>query len=120
MWQKLGEVTIEDPVCLVGLRPFIGAVDLVLSRNCLVVLAASGGQGGWTVYALSLPTAETLHADMSALATTHMHTTRHLLTEAHAILHTDQFLAPVTDALRKPLSPVYKTSCQRLADYFLM
>uniref|UniRef100_A0A1B6LA84 BLOC-2 complex member HPS3 N-terminal domain-containing protein n=1 Tax=Graphocephala atropunctata TaxID=36148 RepID=A0A1B6LA84_9HEMI len=123
IYNKLGEVTIDDPVCLVGLRPFIGPVELLLSDNHVVILAACDGQTGWTVYSLRLPSADTLHSDMAALAASHQHsvsgTYRHLLTEAHAILYTDQFLSPSPLAPRKAASPVYRASCQRLADHFL-
>ncbi|KAG8319789.1 Hermansky-Pudlak syndrome 3 [Homalodisca vitripennis] len=121
--QKLGEVTIDDPVCLMGLRPFIGPVELLLSDNHVVILSACDGQTGWTVYSLRLPSADTLHSDMAALATSHQYsvsgTYRHLLTEAHAILYTDQFLSPSPLTPRKPVSPAYRASCQQLADHFL-
>ncbi|XP_054266430.1 uncharacterized protein LOC128988800 [Macrosteles quadrilineatus] len=124
IYKKLGEVSIEDPVCLVGLRPFIGPVDLLLSDSHVVILASCEGQTAWTVYSLRLPPAETLVADMTALATSHQYsvsgTYRHLLSEAHAILYTDQFLSTSVLAVRKPLSASYKTSCQRLADHYLM
>lgn len=71
--QKLGPVTIHDPVCLVGLRPFMGPMGLLVTENYVVILASCEGQASWTVYSLRLPSAQTLYADMVSTALTHQY-----------------------------------------------
>ena len=98
----------DNPICLVGLRPFLGAKHLMVSGTHLVILAdaeVNGKSGGssvesnngsssskWTLYALSLPSQIDLHRDMMQLA--NMNKTispqgyYQLLCEAHMVLRT--------------------------------
>uniref|UniRef100_A0A1B6CI50 BLOC-2 complex member HPS3 N-terminal domain-containing protein n=1 Tax=Clastoptera arizonana TaxID=38151 RepID=A0A1B6CI50_9HEMI len=123
VYGKLEPVTTEDPICLVGLRPFIGAVDLLISPSHLIVLSSSDDFSNWTVYSLQLPSYETLIEDMISVASIHQFsvscTYRHLICEVHAILYTVNFLSTSPLATKKPECPAYKASCRRLADYFL-
>lgn len=64
---------IEDPVCLIGLRPFLGVRAMHLSDSSLVLLANITDQqhSAWTVYHLRLPSALQLTNDLVSLAAQH-------------------------------------------------
>ncbi len=94
----------DNPVCLVGLRPFLGARLLQVSQSHLVLLArpdddgqprlqdAAASDEGWTMYSLSLPTPTEVHRDILQLASMNRVASPHgyfqLLCESHMILRT--------------------------------
>ncbi|CAB3376857.1 Hypothetical predicted protein [Cloeon dipterum] len=94
--------SMEDPVCLVGLRPFFSVEHILLTENYLCLLACSDpsssssqdSQNGsnWTIYSLKVPSSSDLYQDMLQLANIHRgsapSTYLHLLTEAHTVLGT--------------------------------
>ncbi|XP_059478849.1 BLOC-2 complex member HPS3 [Neocloeon triangulifer] len=94
--------SMDDPVCLVGLRPFFSVEHILLTENYLCLLACSDpsstssqdSQSGsnWTLYSLKLPSCADLYQDMVQLANIHKGsaptTYLHLLSEAHAVLGT--------------------------------
>lgn len=96
-----------DPVCLVGLRPFLGVEQLLLAENYIILFANSDGSpthsssstsscSSWTLYNLELPNPLTLFNDFASLAEVHQFTSPqtycHLISEAHVILRTSLML----------------------------
>ena len=71
----------DVPICLVGLRPFLGAKQLHVSGDHLVLLSSVGDtyvaakpdqpevvdNESWTIYSLALPSSLSLHSDMIQL-----------------------------------------------------
>ncbi len=95
----------ENPVCLVGLRPFLGARLLQVSQAHLILLARADdaqqppqqqeqqqGENEWTMYSLLLPTPTEVHRDILQLASMNRAASPHgyfqLLCESHMILRT--------------------------------
>ncbi len=90
----------DNPVCLVGLRPFLGAARLQVTQSHLVLLcrpdeAADDGdaakdQQDWTMYSLALPTPTDVNRDMLQLASLNRASSPQgyfqLLCEAHMVL----------------------------------
>ncbi|KAL1123558.1 hypothetical protein AAG570_002635 [Ranatra chinensis] len=121
----------DDPVCLVGLRPFIGVVNMLLTKSFVVILTSSTespvkgeSSAQLTVYGLLLPSASNLYTDMMAVANSHRFTSSstyyHLLAEAHAILRSVVYLS--TDPETRPQQrekELYDESCALFADYYL-
>ncbi|KAK9874409.1 hypothetical protein WA026_002756 [Henosepilachna vigintioctopunctata] len=75
---------ISDGICLVGLRPFLGVEQILLSNNHLLLLAnadispthsiasnSSSNAVYWTLYSLELPSPKTIFNDISIVASTH-------------------------------------------------
>eukprot|EP00095_Tigriopus_kingsejongensis_P008125 maker-scaffold256_size235750-snap-gene-0.9 protein:Tk08125 transcript:maker-scaffold256_size235750-snap-gene-0.9-mRNA-1 annotation:"hermansky-pudlak syndrome 3 protein" len=139
-------ITDDNPICLVGLRPFIGAQLLTVSDARLVILARSdgivglpsGGKTGgngpdqWTLYSLTLPTPVDIHKDMMQLATMNKVISPQgffqLLAEAHMVLRTSLHQLAWAQATGKNRNldedlvqtrSRYKDTCLELADYFL-
>lgn len=139
----------DDPICLIGLRPFLGARHLVSSGPHLVLLAtAEGGTGApppapsasstaspWTMYSLRLPTPEVLFSDMVAVGESHRvaspSTYCHLLGEAHCVLASARLLSDQPGATASPpaktldeneeaLQALYRESCAHLGDFLML
>ncbi|XP_069678464.1 BLOC-2 complex member HPS3 isoform X2 [Periplaneta americana] len=137
---------VDDPVCLVGLRPFLGVEHLLLANSYLVLLACSEGSssssqdshcgGAWTLYSLSLPSPAALYSDILSVGSAHRWSSPttycHLLCEGHIILRTalnTVFWTPgSSEALPSTfeqkemtkLEELYRESCALLADYYVM
>lgn len=124
---------LEDPICLIGLRPFLGVRRLHCTDKTLVLMATVAGDTVWTIYSLRLPKPEDLYADFIALAEQHRTdspgTYVHLLNEAHMIVRTAvEFLqiqrngeaAILRAYASNECSTVYTESCRRLADFCVM
>lgn len=137
---------IDDPVCLVGLRPFLGVERLLISDSHLVLLACCEGSssssqdshysGGWTLYSLSLPSPCVLYTDILCVASAHQWssptTYHHLLCEGHIVLRTALTTAAwmpgssealprfYDDEFTNTLDELYRDSCALLADYYIM
>ncbi|XP_021913117.1 Hermansky-Pudlak syndrome 3 protein isoform X3 [Zootermopsis nevadensis] len=136
----------DDPVCLVGLRPFLGVERLLLADSYLVLLACSEESssssqdshcsGGWTLYSLTLPCPAALYNDILTVGSAHRWsspaTYRHLLCEGHVILRTA--IATVTwkpgttealpcsdsEEFTRQRDELYRESCALLADSYIM
>ncbi|XP_064214386.1 BLOC-2 complex member HPS3 isoform X2 [Tribolium castaneum] len=141
--------SISDAICLVGLRPFLGVEQILLSEHNLVLLAnsesspthsvssnSSSNASYWTLYNLELPTPKTIFNDISILANAHRFTSSqtycHLMSEAHVILRVALVLKKwgAVEENVKLIIPVksniddvietYRTSCALLADHYIM
>ncbi|XP_075238546.1 BLOC-2 complex member HPS3 isoform X2 [Lycorma delicatula] len=118
---------IDDPVCLIGLRPFIGIVGLLLTEFHLIILASSEARSvNWTIYSLKLPSPEQLYHDMVSIATTYKDSTpsmyRQLLGEAHTVIRTaTQFASTPVSSVKvtSEAKEMFKQSCALLAQSHL-
>lgn len=125
---------IEDPICLIGLRPFLGVRTMHLTDSSLVLLAScSEKQTSWTVYHLRLPSALQLTNDLVALATQHRNDSRPtfalLATEAHMVARVALEYLRVqrcgnvahlgTSGSGPELREAFLESCRLLGDYCL-
>ncbi|XP_023724080.1 Hermansky-Pudlak syndrome 3 protein isoform X2 [Cryptotermes secundus] len=136
---------VDDPVCLVGLRPFLGVEHLLMTDFHLVLLACSEGSssssqdshcgGGWTLYSLTVPSPAALYSDMLSVGSAHRWsspaTYRHLLCEGHVILRmalntatwqpgSSEALTSSDEKLTSEIKDLYRDSCALLADYYIM
>lgn len=130
---KISCPSVSEPVCLIGLRPFIGMQSLLFAGSSLVLLARA--ENSWTLYSLSLPSPETLYLDFLNTAKNHKNsspnTYRHLLGEAHAILrlwkdikhHNCTFSTESSNSCQEVLDSrlenLYSQSCALLGDYYI-
>ncbi|XP_012261497.2 uncharacterized protein LOC105689218 [Athalia rosae] len=124
---KISCPSISEPVCLIGLRPFLGMQNLLSSASCLVLLARA--ENSWTLYSLALPSPETLYLDFLNTAKNHKssspNTYRHLLGEAHTILRLCNEVkrcSGLNDYREVPdskLENLYSQSCALLGDYYI-
>nr|XP_022901998.1 Hermansky-Pudlak syndrome 3 protein homolog [Onthophagus taurus]XP_022901999.1 Hermansky-Pudlak syndrome 3 protein homolog [Onthophagus taurus]XP_022902000.1 Hermansky-Pudlak syndrome 3 protein homolog [Onthophagus taurus] len=98
--------SVQESVCLMGLRPFLGVEEILISENHLLLLAnsdsspthsvSSSGSSStttsayWTLYDLELPSAKTVFNDISIVANSHRFSSSqtycHLMNEGHVIL----------------------------------
>ncbi|KAJ8683042.1 hypothetical protein QAD02_018834 [Eretmocerus hayati] len=118
---------ISEPVCLIGLRSFLGVRKLLSSDQNLVLLAKADNT--WTAYSLKLPKPENIYYDILNAAKNHRATSpstyQHLLEEAHAMLRLakDVFDLSHSDKSHSMQDPVlerlYSQSCALLGDYFI-
>lgn len=67
---------VSEPVCLIGLRPFLGVQKLFNSDNSIVLL--SKAENTWTVYSLRLPRPENVYYDIVNAAKNHRSDCFHL------------------------------------------
>ncbi|XP_066603290.1 BLOC-2 complex member HPS3 [Prorops nasuta] len=123
--------SISEPVCLIGLRPFLGIEKLLHTRNYIVLLAKA--ENSWTLYSLTLPKLENFYYDLLNAAksykSTSPNTYRHLLSEAHALIRLAKDMIHQSidqdncdDEKSKDearLKNLYNQSCALLADYYI-
>ncbi|XP_054001968.1 uncharacterized protein LOC128888833 [Hylaeus anthracinus] len=123
--------SVSEPVCLIGLRPFLGIQKLLHSKSYLLLLAKA--ENSWTLYSLILPKLENLYYDILNAARSHKSsspsTYRHLLGEAHALIRLAKDTAyncsdidESDDAANEnglKLKNLYNQSCALLADYYI-
>ncbi|XP_063220161.1 BLOC-2 complex member HPS3 [Bacillus rossius redtenbacheri] len=122
--------SFNEPVCLVGLRPFFGVEHLLVTESYLALLACSEGSSAssqdshsnsWTLYSLRLPTPATLYSDMIAVGSLHRWTSPttyyHLLNEGHIILRSALDMGQQFD--KETILQQYKESCCLLGDYYI-
>ena len=124
----------STPICLIGLRPFLGVRNLLLAPRHLVLLSEpSAGGVEWTVYSLHLPSHSALFKDMLEVADMNAgapHGFLQLVSEAHVVARTWlhrlawlQVTKPgghqVTGEEVEEARTNYKTSCLRLADHYV-
>ncbi|KAL1501585.1 hypothetical protein ABEB36_006883 [Hypothenemus hampei] len=142
--------SIEDSICLVGLRPFLGVETLLLSENYLLLLANSEASPAHsvsssgsstanflTLYSLELPTPKVVFNDISIVASVHRFTSAqtycHLISEAHMILKmglmlkkwtmtedSNVKLVTETKNTNEDLVECYRLSCALLGDHYMM
>jgi len=141
---KLQHVNLpeDDPISLIGLRPFLGVKQLLVTDWQLVLFAspegspsipAEGKSNLWTFYSLKLPGPEVLFSDMLAVGESHKvaspTTYRQLLIEAHCIIARYNLLYPSIPELLIPPSrecsydairSLYCKSCVLIADYLVI
>ena len=87
---------VTMPVCLVGLRPFLGVKEIVASSSYLVLLSMAASteetKAKWTMYNLCLPPALALYKSMIELADLSKALNPsgylELISEAHVVLRT--------------------------------
>lgn len=120
---------LTEPVCLIGLRPFLGIQRLLHAKNYIVLLAKA--DSSWTMYSLNLPKLENVYFDILNAARNHKSsspsTYRHLLGEAHALIrlakdifHNDNEDDEATVHRNDlKLRNLYNQSCALLADYYI-
>ncbi|XP_014211794.1 uncharacterized protein LOC106641787 isoform X2 [Copidosoma floridanum] len=118
---------VSEPVCLIGLRSFVGVQHLISSKEHLVLL--SRAENSWTIYSLRLPRPENIYYDIINAAKNHRTTSpstyRHLLEEAHAMLRLAKDLADVQSnetietQSHSKIEHLYNQSCALLGDHFV-
>ena len=123
----------STPICLIGLRPFLGVRGLLLARNYLVLMSEPASGEEWTVYCLHLPSHAVLFQDMLQVADMNSgapHGFLQLVSEAHVVartwLHRLMWLQ-VTRPGGREVTAVevdearanYHLSCLRLADHYV-
>jgi len=121
------------PICLIGLRPFLGVRGLLLARNYLVLISEPASGEEWTVYSLHLPSHVVLFQDMLQVADMNSgapHGFLQLVSEAHVVARTWlhrllwlQVTRPggqeVTTEEVDEARANYHLSCLRLADHYV-
>lgn len=124
---------VDEPVCLLGLRPFLGVVDLLLTNSYLVVLSSSNEKtlkknsaiGDLTIYGLKLPSVESLYKEMLYVCSGHRLSCptayNQLLLEAHLLVRST--ISVTSCNQQQPLLgqhlQLYRESCALLSDYYL-
>ncbi|KAK4878889.1 hypothetical protein RN001_011395 [Aquatica leii] len=140
---------IEQLICLIGHRQFLGVEQMLVTDNYLVLLAnaenspthsitsnSSSNTSAWTLYSLELPSPKMMFTDIAIAANTHRfsasQTYCHLMSEAHMILrlslHVTKWLIQEGNVCSlvpvkyntEDLSDAYQTSCCLLGDHFIM
>ena len=129
----------STPLCLIGLRPFIGVRALLLATSRLVLVsepASSQEPDLWTVYSLHLPGHLDLYRDMLAVADMNKEAAPHgflqLVCEAHVTVRTAlhrlawlQVMAPpglgvsVTAEDVAEVTAAFRESCLKLAEHYI-
>ncbi|XP_046420236.1 Hermansky-Pudlak syndrome 3 protein [Neodiprion fabricii] len=130
---KISCPSVSEPVCLIGLHPFLGMQNLLHTSSCLVLLARA--ENSWTLYSLNLPSSENLYLDFLNTAKHHKNsspiTYRHLLGEAHTILRLSKEVKRFTgtsitdtsnisqDVPDSRIESLYSQSCALLGDFYV-
>ncbi|XP_066255602.1 uncharacterized protein [Euwallacea similis] len=142
--------SIEDSICLVGLRPFLGVEKLLLADSFLLLLANSDSSPAHsvsssgsstanflTLYSLELPSPKVVFNDISIVANVHRFSSAqtycHLVSEAHMILRMALMLKKWSIAddsnvklvlekrgVNEDLVETYRLSCALLGDHYIM
>ncbi|XP_024084800.1 uncharacterized protein LOC106674330 isoform X2 [Cimex lectularius] len=121
---------VEEPISLIGIKPFMGVVNLLLSDSYIIILTSStesavrGDVNELTLYCLRLPSPGTLYTDFLAIGSTHKFTNPvtycEMLTEAHSLLrslthvHSDPDYSPLQMEVE-----LFRESCALVAEYYL-
>ncbi|KAG5889875.1 hypothetical protein JTB14_018922 [Gonioctena quinquepunctata] len=140
---------ITDSICLVGLRPFLGVEQILLSENYMVLLAnsetspahsassnSSSNASFLTLYNLELPSPKMVFNDISIVANMHRFTSVQtycqLISEAHMVLRmvlllknwtiTEENVKLITqrDVNNDDVIETYRISCALLGDHFII
>ncbi|CAG9861597.1 unnamed protein product [Phyllotreta striolata] len=140
---------VSESICLVGLRPFLGVEQILLTENNMVLLAnsesspahsassnSSSNASFLTLYNLELPSPKMFFNDISIVANVHRFTSVqtycHLMSEAHMVLRVVLLVKKwtMTEDSVKLIMPkkgnnddvieTYRVSCALLGDHFVM
>ncbi|XP_056637368.1 uncharacterized protein LOC130445640 isoform X1 [Diorhabda sublineata] len=140
---------VTDSICLVGLRPFLGVEQILLTENHMVLLAnsetspahsassnSSSNASFLTLYNLELPSPKMIFNDISIVANVHRFTSVqtycHLMSEAHMVLRVvlllkkwqmtdDNVKLVICRAFNKDdIVETYRVSCALLGDHYVM
>lgn len=124
----------STPICLIGLRPFLGVRSLHVADHHLVLVSEPEVAGEeWTVYSLQLPHHSVLFKDMLQVADMNAgapHGFLQLVSEAHVVARTWlhrlawlQAIKPggqeVTAEEVEEARANYRLSCLKLADHYV-
>jgi len=130
----------STPICLIGLRPFIGVKKLLLANTRLVLIAepteaivSQSEINNWTIYSLHIPSHLDLYKDMLTVADMNVgapHGFLQLLCEAHMVVRTWlhrltwlQVMKPhgieITQVDIDAVKQSFRESCLRLADHYM-
>nr|XP_023016560.1 uncharacterized protein LOC111505899 [Leptinotarsa decemlineata] len=141
--------SITDSICLVGLRPFLGVEQILLSENYMVLLAnsetspahsassnSSSNVSFLTLYNLELPSPKMVFNDISIVANVHRFTSVQtycqLMSEAHMVLRMVLLLKKWTmsdenvrlilpsNTKNDDVIETYRISCALLGDHYIM
>ena len=121
------------PLCLIGLRPFIGVRKLVLGTTRLVLLGQDTADSDLTIHSLHLPDHLDLYNDMLAVADINVgapHGFLQLVSEAHIVVRTWlhrltwlQVMKPhgvsVSQEDVEVVRKAFQESCLKLADHYV-
>ena len=122
------------PLCLIGLRPFIGVTQLVLGTSRLVLLGQQNCEDSeLTIYSLHLPSHLDLYNDMLAVADINVgapHGFLQLVSEAHIVVRTWlhrltwlQVIKPhgvsISQQDVEEVRRAFEESCIKLADHYV-
>ena len=125
---------VSTPLCLIGLRPFIGVDQLLLGHTRLVLLGQSSqSEPELTIYSLHLPSHLDLYNDMLAVANINIgapHGFLQLVSEAHIVVRTWlhrltwlQVIKPhgvsVSQQDVEEVRKAFQESCVKLADHYI-
>lgn len=133
---------LEDPICLIGLRPFLGLQRMHCTNKSLVLLASSlsssslsanvatyqssdkenstlSTEPNWTIYCLKLPSPEQLYYDFEDVAKQHQKesnsTYMHLMSEAHIIIRiANEFLNINRNGKFSTVRPYESDACMNI------
>lgn len=136
---------LEDPICLIGLRPFLGVKSMLCNNSHMILFANHSDEsakkdydeGCWTIYNMTLPTPENIYCDFDELAksyftesTSTCSTYAHLMGEAHVIMRVAKEFSTIqnnsqtgTDLIQYESSDCEKMfieSCRKLGDFCVM
>ncbi|KAJ6643629.1 Hermansky-Pudlak syndrome 3 protein like [Pseudolycoriella hygida] len=133
---------LEDPICLIGLRPFLGVKAMLCNNSHMVLLANHGDEsvkkdldeGCWTIYNMTLPSPEDMYGDFDELAKSYFTesgtTYAHLMGEAHVIMRVAKELSTIrsnsetgTDLVKYEsvkCEKMFLESCRKLGDFCVM
>lgn len=141
--------SVSESICLVGLRPFLGVEQILLTENHMILLAnsetspahsassnSSSNASFLTLYNLELPSPKMIFNDISIVANVHRFTSVqtycHLMSEAHMVLRLTLLLKKWTmtdDNVKLIIAKksnnddvieTYRISCALLGDHFVM
>lgn len=132
---------LEDPICLIGLRPFLGVKSMLCSNSYMVLLANSDeaakkeyDEGCWTIYNMTLPSPENMYRDFDELAKSYFtessSTYAHLMGEAHVIMRVAKEFSTIRyndlngiELMQYESSDcdnMFLESCRKLGDFCVM
>lgn len=117
---------LSEPACLIGLRPFLGIQQLLISRSFVILLAKA--DESWTLYSLKLPTIEEIYFELLAAAKAHKNTNpttyRNLLEEAFSMVWLSKNVNSyrltdheIQDKVPK-IQALYQQACALLGDFY--
>lgn len=137
---------LDDPVCLVGIRPFIGMKRIFSSGSHVILLAneaSNMNEPTWTIYNLRKPRTETLYKNIEEFAMRfradnpkmflslmhEAHVIVRLMVETVRVIPADEMnrqnlkavpLLTFSSTIEPVIETIFVDSCRALADYFVV